>query len=44
LLYLIGRGVSQSQIQTRSPGELDARGTDEEGWAADRKVEIALPN
>jgi peptidoglycan-associated lipoprotein len=40
--YVVGAGLSESSIETSSRGELDAKGTDEESWALDRKVEIFL--
>lgn len=35
-------GLAESQMETTSRGELDARGTDEASWAADRRVAIML--
>ena len=40
--YLTGRGVSRAQVSTTSRGALEATGTDEAGWARDRKVEVTL--
>jgi peptidoglycan-associated lipoprotein len=40
--FLEGRGMQRAQITTTSHGELDASGTDEAGWARDRKVDVAL--
>jgi peptidoglycan-associated lipoprotein len=40
--YLVGLGVSGDQIRTSSRGELDASGTDEAGWAIDRRVDIEV--
>lgn len=40
--YLQSQGVEESRLQTSSRGETEATGTDEAGWAADRKVEIFL--
>jgi peptidoglycan-associated lipoprotein len=40
--YLTGRGVSRGQVSSTSRGALDATGTDEAGWARDRKVEVTL--
>jgi peptidoglycan-associated lipoprotein len=37
-----GAGLKAGQITTTSRGEMDARGTDEESWAKDRRVEIVL--
>ncbi|HVY45404.1 MAG TPA: OmpA family protein [Minicystis sp.] len=40
--YLAKKGMAKSQLQPTSKGELEATGTDEEGWARDRKVVITL--
>lgn len=40
--YLKGKGLGDDRVETSSRGELDATGSDEEGWAKDRKVEIFL--
>ena len=40
--YLGGRGMAQGHLETTSRGELDAIGTDEGGWARDRKVDVVL--
>lgn len=40
--YLIGAGVAETRIESSSRGETEASGTDESGWARDRKVEILL--
>jgi peptidoglycan-associated lipoprotein len=40
--YLAGRGLTRAQLGTTSRGEFDATGTDEAGWARDRKVEVTL--
>jgi peptidoglycan-associated lipoprotein len=40
--FLRSKGVKQAQTQTTSRGELDATGTDEFGWAKDRRVDILL--
>ncbi len=40
--YLGGHGVGKGHMATSSRGELDATGTDEEGWARDRKVDVML--
>jgi peptidoglycan-associated lipoprotein len=42
--YVEGKGVSPGQVQTSSRGELDATGTDESGWAHDRRVDMQLAN
>lgn len=40
--YLGGKGLDEANLETSSKGELEATGTDEASWAADRKVEIFL--
>ena len=40
--FLENRGVGADRVSTMSKGEMDATGTDEAGWARDRKVEIFL--
>ena len=40
--YLTTKGLEKSRIQTLSKGAFEATGTDEEGWAHDRKVDVAL--
>lgn len=40
--YLAKKGLEQGQLKITSKGEMEATGTDEEGWARDRKVEIFL--
>ena len=40
--YLAGRGLPRARLGTTSHGEFDATGTDEEGWARDRKVDVTL--
>jgi peptidoglycan-associated lipoprotein len=40
--YLGSRGMTRAQMNTTSRGELEATGTDEEGWARDRKVDVTL--
>jgi peptidoglycan-associated lipoprotein len=35
-------GLSQQQAMTESRGKLDATGTNEAGWARDRRVEVSL--
>lgn len=42
--YLGQKGLSSERIATSSRGELDARGTDETSWAADRRVDVLLSN
>jgi peptidoglycan-associated lipoprotein len=40
--FLQNKGVAQGKLLTSSKGEFEASGTDEPGWALDRRVEIAL--
>ncbi len=41
--YLDGKGLGGDRVDTSSRGDLEATiGTDEQGWAKDRKVEILL--
>jgi peptidoglycan-associated lipoprotein len=40
--YLAKKGLEPGRISTSSKGEFEATGTDEDGWAKDRKVEILL--
>ncbi len=40
--YLNGRGMERGHLSVTSHGELDATGTDEAGWARDRKVDVTL--
>jgi peptidoglycan-associated lipoprotein len=40
--YLVDQGVSRSNAQSTSRGAMDATGTDEAGWARDRRVDITL--
>jgi peptidoglycan-associated lipoprotein len=40
--YLVGLGVPAAQMATTSRGELDAVGTDEDGWEKDRRVDLRL--
>jgi peptidoglycan-associated lipoprotein len=40
--YLKQLGVEETRVGTTSRGELDATGTDEAGWAKDRRVDIEL--
>ncbi|HEY2511350.1 MAG TPA: OmpA family protein [Polyangiaceae bacterium] len=42
--YLHDLGVQQERLRATSRGELDADGTDEAGWAHDRRVDISLLN
>jgi peptidoglycan-associated lipoprotein len=40
--YLGGKGLGEDRVATSSRGELDATGSDNEGWAKDRRVDIVL--
>lgn len=40
--FLSSKGLGGGQVTTMSKGELEATGTDEEGWARDRRVDILL--
>lgn len=40
--FLANKGVEQGRMATSSKGEFEATGTDEPGWARDRRVEIVL--
>ncbi len=42
--YLAKAGVPKKRASTTSRGELDASGSDEDGWASDRRVDILLAN
>jgi peptidoglycan-associated lipoprotein len=42
--YLTRLGVTPPQLAVTTRGALDATGTDESGWAKDRRVDIALAN
>jgi peptidoglycan-associated lipoprotein len=41
-VYLVSQGLSDGQAETTSRGEMDADGTDESGWAEDRRVDVVL--
>ncbi|MFO0589388.1 MAG: OmpA family protein [Polyangiaceae bacterium] len=41
-MFLESMGVPANNITTTSRGEIDATGTDEEGWARDRRVDVFL--
>ena len=41
---LIEKGMTAERITTTSRGEMDARGSDEPGWAQDRRVDVLLGN
>lgn len=40
--YLATKGLDKARVQTLSKGAFEATGTDEEGWARDRKVDVTL--
>lgn len=40
--FLLKRGMSERAIESSSRGELEATGSDDDGWTRDRKVEIFL--
>ncbi len=40
--FLLSAGVTPARVSTTSRGELDATGTDEAGWARDRRVDVEL--
>ncbi len=40
--FLVGLGVGDAQVSPTSRGELDAKGTDEESYRLDRRVDIEL--
>jgi peptidoglycan-associated lipoprotein len=40
--YLLHLGVGETAISHTSRGELDAEGTDEDGWRRDRRVDVNL--
>jgi peptidoglycan-associated lipoprotein len=40
--FLRSKGMDKAKIATSSRGELDATGTDESGWAHDRRVDLLL--
>jgi len=40
--FLGGLGVAGEKLRDTSRGELDAKGTDEEGWRKDRRVDVRL--
>lgn len=42
LRYLIDLGVGRDRMRPTSRGEMDATGTNEDGWARDRRVDIEL--
>ncbi|MBX3188732.1 MAG: OmpA family protein [Labilithrix sp.] len=40
--YMVDLGVGTDRLNATSRGELDATGTNEQGWAQDRRVDIEL--
>jgi peptidoglycan-associated lipoprotein len=40
--FIARKGLESGRMATSSRGEFEATGTDEDGWALDRKVEIFL--
>jgi peptidoglycan-associated lipoprotein len=40
--YLVRKGVSKGKAASSSRGAMDATGTDESGWARDRRVDVML--
>jgi peptidoglycan-associated lipoprotein len=42
--YVSTHGVEKGHVSTTSRGALDATGTDDQGWARDRKVDVELAN
>jgi peptidoglycan-associated lipoprotein len=40
--FLRSKGMDKAKMDTTSRGELDATGTDETGWARDRRVDLLL--
>ena len=40
--FLRSKGMDNAKVATTSRGELDATGTDESGWARDRRVDLLL--
>jgi len=42
--FLHEMGLEDGRVATTSRGELDATGTDEAGYARDRRVDIGLGN
>ena len=40
--YLARQGMTRARLSSTSRGEFDADGTDEVGWARDRKVDVLL--
>jgi peptidoglycan-associated lipoprotein len=42
--YLEKKGLEQKKVETASRGAMDATGTNEAGWAHDRRVNMMLAN
>ncbi len=40
--FIVQKGLPENRMQTTSRGEMDATGTDEAGWARDRRVDVVL--
>jgi peptidoglycan-associated lipoprotein len=41
---IVGEGMTAGKVATTTRGEMDATGTEESGWARDRRVDITLGN
>lgn len=42
--FLVQRGLQGDQVATTSRGEMDSKGTNENSWAEDRRVDVRLAN
>jgi peptidoglycan-associated lipoprotein len=42
--YLEKKGLTNAKVKASSRGAMDASGTDESGWARDRRVDVMLAN
>lgn len=40
--YIMGKGLDKAQVSSTSRGAMDATGSDEPGWAKDRRVDLML--
>lgn len=40
--YVSGKGLDKAKVQSSSRGAMDAEGTNEAGWAKDRRVDLVL--
>ncbi|MCC6903396.1 MAG: OmpA family protein [Polyangiaceae bacterium] len=40
--YVLDKGMDSQRVSTSSRGEMEAKGTDEPTWAADRRVDVRL--